>query len=88
MTSDENLWAIVNQRLSPFDDAELHELLTKGNVGTLTEAEKIRMKALINKVNRQMVERTEALIQLQERGYDLKSYLEESARSAGAAGFE
>jgi hypothetical protein len=72
---DEDLWAIVNQRLSPSEDTQLHELLAKGNAGTITETEKIRLQSLVEEVNRQMAERTEALAQLQERGYDVKSYL-------------
>jgi hypothetical protein len=72
---DEDLWAIVNQRLSPSEDAQLHELLAKGNADSITETEKIELQALVDEVNRQMAERTEALIQLQERGYDVKSYL-------------
>src|SRR5262245_58460723 len=72
---DKRLWAIVNQSLSPSDDARLHELLDKGNAGTSTPEERHEAQTLVDLVEQQMLERSKALALLQRRGHDIKGYL-------------
>src|SRR5687768_392845 len=72
---DKRLWSVVDQRLSPEEDSRLHDLLDKGNAGTITDVEREELAALVAEVNRQMLERSKALALLQERGHDIKGYL-------------
>ena len=72
---DEDLWAIVNQRLTPAENGRMDVLMGKNSSGNITESERNELQTLVDKVNQQMLERTEALIELKERGYDINAYL-------------
>ena len=72
---DDRLWAIVKQRLSPPDRQRLQDLMDKNNEGTLSETEKRDFDVLADEVERQMLERSKALVLLKQRGHDIDSYL-------------
>lgn len=70
--TDEQLWAIVHQRLAWPQDTRLRELIALGKQGQLTEDEKVEMERLIDLVDYQMVLRSEALLLLKQRGHDVE----------------
>jgi hypothetical protein len=72
---DEQLWAIVYQRLVWFQDTRLRELIALGKQGKITTDEKEEMEHLIDLVDHQMVLRSEALLLLKQRGYDVEMQL-------------
>jgi len=70
--TDEQLWAIVHQRLAWPQDARLRELIALGKQGQITEDEKAEMERLIDLVDHQMLLRSEALLLLKQRGHDIE----------------
>jgi hypothetical protein len=73
--TDEQLWAIVHQRLTSPQDARLHELIALGKQGQITEEEKVELERLIDRVDHQMLLRSEALYLLKQRGRDVERQL-------------
>jgi hypothetical protein len=67
--TDEQLWAIVHQRLAWPQDTRLRELIALGNQGQITDDEKAEMERLIDLVDHQMLLRSEALL-LKQRGHN------------------
>src|SRR5690349_1522070 len=55
---DDDLWAIVNQRLSPSESSQLDILMDKNNEGTITDGERDELNRLVDEVYRQMLERS------------------------------
>lgn len=79
--TDDQLWAIVDEHLSPAEVKYHSQLRDKGREGKLSFAEETELHALTHKINFQMLERTKALVQLQARGYDIKNgYLKSGKR--------
>jgi len=76
---DEQLWAIVHQRLVWSQDARLQELVEQGKQGTLSTDEQIEMEQLIQLIDQQMLLRSEALLLLKQRGQDIEPYLQHGA---------
>jgi hypothetical protein len=72
---EERLWSIVNQRLPHADRQRLHDLMDKNNQGTISEDETQVLDDLLEEVNRQMLERSRALLLLKNRGHDIDAYL-------------
>ena len=70
--TDEQLWAVVHQRLAWPQDARLRELIALGKQGQLTTDEQAEMEQLVDMVDHQMLLRSEALLLLQQRGHDVK----------------
>lgn len=73
--TDEQLWALIHQRLTRAQDKRMRALLVRGNEGALTEQEHAELKNLVDLVDRQMLLRSRALALLQERGHDIHQYL-------------
>ncbi|MEQ8673659.1 MAG: hypothetical protein RLP44_06595 [Aggregatilineales bacterium] len=69
------LWAVVYKHLSAEQSARLQVLIDKSKTPLFTGSEKTELDALVSLVDRYMLLRTEALVLLQKRGYDIKSYL-------------
>jgi hypothetical protein len=69
---DEQLWAVVDQRLAEPQDTRLRELIALGKQGQITSDEKAEMEDLINLVDHQMLLRSEALLLLKQRGYNVE----------------
>lgn len=73
--SDEQLWAVVYQRLAWPQDTRLRELMALGKQGQITSDEQAEMEGLIDLVDHQMLLRSEALLLLKQRGYDVEKQL-------------
>jgi hypothetical protein len=73
--SDEQLWAIVYQRLTWPQETRLRELIALGKAGIRSSAEAAEAEQLIDLVDRHMLLRSEAILILKERGYDVKTIL-------------
>lgn len=73
--SDEQLWALVHQRLAWPQEARLRELMTLGKQGALSADEQAEMERLIGLVDHQMLLRSEALLLLKQRGHDVETAL-------------
>ena len=73
--TDEQLWAIVHQRLAWPQDTRLRELIALGKQGQITEDEKAEMERLIDLVDHQMLLRSQALLLLKQRGHNVEKQL-------------
>lgn len=73
--ADEQLWAVVYQRLAWPQDTRLRELIALGKQGQITDEEKIEMERLIALVDHQMLLRSEALLLLKQRGHNVEEQL-------------
>ena len=67
------LWAVVYRRLPWTDAQRLHELLERGNQGTLTPGEREELDQLTDRNNDLMLMRSKALRLLHEQGIDVQS---------------
>ena len=73
--TDEQLWAVVHQRLASPQDARLRELIALGKQGRLSNDEEAEMERLIGLVDHHMLLRSEALLLLKQRGHDVESQM-------------
>jgi hypothetical protein len=69
--SDEQLWAVVHQRLAWPQESRLRELSALGKRGQITEREKLELEELITVVDHTTLLRSKALLLLKERGHDI-----------------
>lgn len=77
--TDEQLWALIYQRLTASQNNRMRDLLDRGTEGTLTEQESAELRHFIDLVDRQMLLRSRALFLLKERGHDIDAYLNPEA---------
>ena len=77
--ADEQLWAVVHQRLAWPQDTRLRELAALGDHGKITADELAEMDNLIAMVDQQMLLRSEALLLLKQRGHEIGKYLKVGA---------
>ena len=77
--TDEQLWAVVHQRLAWPQDTRLRELIALGRHGQITDDEQAEMERLIHLVDHQMLLRSEALLLLKERGHNVGEQLKSGA---------
>lgn len=73
---DEQLWMIVQQRLTPKQASRLHELADRGNRGELDSLEITELESWVARVDHQMLLRSRALLLLKRRGHDIDQYFE------------
>ncbi|MCC6613355.1 MAG: hypothetical protein IT320_07735 [Anaerolineae bacterium] len=73
--SDEQLWAIVHRHLAYPQDARQRELGEKADDGTLTDDERAETIRLAAQVDRYVLLRSQALLLLKQRGYDVEQRL-------------
>ena len=73
--SDEELWAVVQQRLIWSQDERLHKLVALGKQGQLTDQGKVELERLIDNVDHAMLLRSQALFLLKRRGYEVEKML-------------
>jgi hypothetical protein len=73
--SDDQLWAVVYQRLAWPQSQRLHELSANKKLERLTEDEQHELEDLLSSNDRAMLLRSEALRLLKNRGYDSDAYL-------------
>ncbi len=73
--SDEKLWALVHRLLAWPQDARLRELTTLSKQGTLSPADQSEMEALLTAYDQYVLMRSQALLHLKQRGYDVEQRL-------------
>ena len=73
--NDEELWAIVYQRLAWPQETRLRELLALGKAGSLENHEKNELEKLIGYVDHFTLLRSQALLLLKQRGHDVEARL-------------
>ena len=73
--SDEQLWAVVHNRLAWPQDTRLRELMALGKQGQITAEEAEELERLIGLVDHQMLLRSEALLLLKRRGHNVEQRL-------------
>ncbi|MCY3916123.1 MAG: hypothetical protein OXG49_08950 [Chloroflexi bacterium] len=73
--ADEQLMAVVHQRLAWPLDTRLRELMQLGQMGQVTEEEIDEIEDLVAKYDHQVLLRSEALLQLKRRGRDIDRLL-------------
>lgn len=76
--SDEQLWAVVYQRLAWPDRERLRDLIERGKQGALKQAEQAELETLLDRTDQYTVWRSKALNLLKQRGYDIGRYLKVS----------
>ena len=74
--TDEQLWAVVYQRLAWPQAQRLHELSAQTKQERLTVNEQHELDHLLTLNDRAMLLRSEALRLLKNRGHDIATYLE------------
>ncbi len=73
--ADEQLWAIVHRRLAWPQDARLRQLTALGKRGLLSAEEQAEMERLVEYADRYVLLRSQALLRLKQRGYDIERHL-------------
>jgi hypothetical protein len=74
--TDAQLWAVVHQHLAWPQDSRLRELVERGKQGALADAERAELDQLVALVDRYMLLRSQALLLLKQRGYDVEQRLQ------------
>jgi hypothetical protein len=77
--SDDQLWAVVHRPLAWPQDARLRELTALGKSGALSDDEQAEMDTLLDVVDRYVLVRSQALLLLKQRGYDVERRLKSGA---------
>jgi hypothetical protein len=73
--SDEQLWAIVQRRLTWPDGVKLRELMAASKAGELSPSDRAALDNLLDQVDRYTLLRSHALLLLKQRGQDVEKYL-------------
>lgn len=75
------LWAMVQKGLGFPEalDKRMLDLIKKSKDGVITDNEQAELDELIVAYDKYILLRTEALVELQQRGYDVQSYLKATA---------
>ena len=73
--ADEQLLAVVYQRLAWPRESRLRELMQLGQLGQATAEEIVEMEGLVTKFDHHVLLRSEALLQLKRRGHDINKLL-------------
>lgn len=71
----DQLWHVVSMRLNMPDERHMDDLIAKSKHTSLSQEEEAELNTLIKKFQRLILLRSEALLQLKLRGYDMDSYL-------------
>lgn len=72
--SDEQLWDVVRTQPTPEQSRRMHELSEQVDERDLSTSEKLESDDLTDLVMQQMLLRSEALVQLKQRGYDVSAF--------------
>jgi hypothetical protein len=73
--SDAELWGRVHQSLTEQEALQLGGLMQKSDALALSPTDRQALASLVEKTQQQMLERSQALEELQTRGYDIRGYL-------------
>lgn len=77
--TDEELWRVIAMRLHAQDEQRMDALTAKSKQTTLSDDEEAEFDTLLERLEQFILIRSEALMQLKLRGYDMDSYLNLSA---------
>lgn len=72
---DDQLWAVVYQRLVWPENERLRDLIARGKQGSLTQAEHTELNTLLDRADRYTLLRSHALRLLKQRGHDVDQFL-------------
>jgi hypothetical protein len=72
---NEQLWAIVQRRLTWPDSVKLQELMAASKAGELSPSDMVVLDNLLDQVDRYTLLRSHALLLLQKRGQNVEKYL-------------
>ncbi|NDJ78369.1 MAG: hypothetical protein GYB65_19135 [Chloroflexi bacterium] len=72
---DDQLWAVVYQRMAWPQRERLRELVARGKQGDLTAAEQTELETLLDRADHYTLLRSQALHLLKQRGHDIDRYL-------------
>jgi hypothetical protein len=78
--SNEQLWAVVYDRMLPSQSQRLHDLSEKNKWVELTVVEEVELDQLIDLADDNMLLRSEALVLLKQRGEDVDTYLKSGSK--------
>ena len=67
--SDEALWTLAREQMAQDKQARLHVLMDANSQGTLEEAQRVELEALVTQGQRLSVRKAQAAALLTERGY-------------------
>jgi hypothetical protein len=67
--SDEALWTLAREQMAQDKQARLHVLMEANSQGTLEEAQRVELEALVTQGQRLSVRKAQAAALLTERGY-------------------
>lgn len=73
--SDEQLWALVHRMIAWPQDARLRELTAQGKQRELSADEQSELESLIDAYDQYVLLRSQALLHLKQRGYDVEQRL-------------
>jgi hypothetical protein len=73
--SNDALWTIVHEPLAPDVDARLSRLIHTGKTRDLSDTEQAELDALLKAYNAYVLRRSEAMLALKQRGYDVLAIL-------------
>jgi hypothetical protein len=80
--SDERLWQVVNETLTQAEIDRYQALSDKRSTGTLLEDEQREIHRLVEKIEIQMLFRSEAVAILKERGHDVSRFIGQTAHGS------
>lgn len=72
---DDQLWAVVRQRLNVLERARLEELSARAGQEKLSDSEQAELDSLVDQIDLLTLLRSHALLLLKERGHDITRYL-------------
>jgi hypothetical protein len=73
--SDDQLWTVVHQSFSATQDERLRELTARSKTGRLSDDEQGEMEILLHAFDGYVLLRSQALLLLKQRGYDVEHRL-------------
>jgi hypothetical protein len=74
--TDQQLWAVVHQRLAMDDDQRMQALIETGKQGDLADSDQAELDALLEKLDDFILLRSNALLLLKQRGHPIEAYLD------------
>ncbi|MDQ3247967.1 MAG: hypothetical protein M3Q45_02050 [Chloroflexota bacterium] len=73
--SDDQLWAVIQRRLTWPESARLRELVATSSIKTLSMHEQSELDSLLEQVDRYTLLRSKALLLLKQRGHPVEKHL-------------
>lgn len=73
--SDEQLWTLINHGLLGAQDSRWRELMALNKKGAMTDEESKELDDLADLLDRRILMRSKALLQMKQRGHDVDAFL-------------